>query len=227
MPEIILIVEDSETQAAVLSNEIERAGYEAMHAPDAESALKMASEHKPDLVLLDVVLPDLDGFTVCRRLKSSPATKDVPVIMLTQMASPDDAVDGLNSGADDYLRKPISPRELRARIKNHLELRKWQRSKLEMSLLVTLRALATTVNHEINDPLQVILSNVEALQAENGKPDSEAGAALMNISRAVERISKLMGKIKTATSVATTDYLQGVLMLDVDACGGSEQESGG
>ena len=104
----ILVVEDSQTQAAQLKMVLERAGDLVVQlAHNGVDGLRMAQEEPPDLIVLDVVLPDMDGFQVCRRLKRDPATMDIPVIMLTEKSSANATASGLQAGADDYIPKDI------------------------------------------------------------------------------------------------------------------------
>jgi len=115
-PPHILLVEDSPTQARQIAMRLEEAGHHVAIAKTGVSGLELAISTQPDVILLDVVLPDIDGFTVCRRLRQSSA-RYTPLIMLTeQKTSVEDKVDGLAVGADDYLPKPIDHRELLARI---------------------------------------------------------------------------------------------------------------
>lgn len=111
----ILLVEDSQTQAQYIGLILEEAGHQVSVAGTGNRALEMARAFEPDLVMLDVILPDLDGFTVCRRLRQD-LTYRVPVLMLTERCTVDDKVDGLEVGADDYLTKPFNERELLARV---------------------------------------------------------------------------------------------------------------
>ena len=115
METCILIVEDSPTQAQQIRLILEPAGYQVLVAPEGRQGLNMALKMAPDLVLLDVVLPDLDGYTVCRRLRQQEASR-TPILMLTVRGSVEDRVDGLEVGADDYLAKPFDERELLARV---------------------------------------------------------------------------------------------------------------
>src|SRR2546421_7764040 len=110
----VLLVEDDPTVREVVVRYLEREGLEVDAVGDGESALACAEVRWPDLVVLDLMLPRLDGFEVCRRLR---AQAPVPVIMLTARADEDDRVLGLELGADDYVAKPFSPRELTARVK--------------------------------------------------------------------------------------------------------------
>ena len=111
----ILAVDDDDSIRELLEMQLKRNGYETLTAADGKAALEQAAQ--ADLVLLDVMLPGIDGFEVCRRLKADPSTQAIPVIMLTAKAEEIDKVLGLELGADDYMVKPFSVRELLARIK--------------------------------------------------------------------------------------------------------------
>ncbi len=108
MPTQILLVEDSQTQAAQIKTVLEKAGDIEVHvANNALEGLRMAREVSPALIVLDIVLPDMDGFQVCRRLKRDPVTMTIPVIMLTEKSSANATASGLQAGADDYIPKDV------------------------------------------------------------------------------------------------------------------------
>jgi len=113
----ILVVDDEPPMIQVLSYNLKQSGYEVLVARDGEEALAQARRHQPDLVILDLMLPKIDGFEVCRRIRRE---RDVPIIMLTARDDEIDRVVGLELGADDYVAKPFSVRELLARVKNVL-----------------------------------------------------------------------------------------------------------
>ena len=112
----LLLIDDSEAQSSQITESLERLGYAVRRASSGAEGLRFAREKAPDLVLLDVVMPDIDGFAVCRWLKVNADTRDIPVIMLTVRNALADRIAGLNIGADDYLPKPIDDQELEARI---------------------------------------------------------------------------------------------------------------
>lgn len=116
MKPCVLIVEDDENISELMRYNIEKAGYTVENVTDGEEALIIANELNPDVILLDWMLPNLSGIEICRRLRRQPETANVPIIMITARAEEADRVRGLETGADDYLTKPFSPRELIARI---------------------------------------------------------------------------------------------------------------
>ena len=118
----VLIVEDDGTIQSLLSAVL-GGEWDVRTAATGEGGVKLAAERTPDLVLLDIGLPDIDGLEVCRRLKSDPRLAEVPIIFLTARTSGEDEVDGLQAGGIDYITKPINPAVLKARVRNHLELK--------------------------------------------------------------------------------------------------------
>ena len=117
MSPLILVVEDESALVTLLRYNLEREGFRVAEARDGEEALLAAREQKPDLVLLDWMLPLLSGLEVCRQMRRMPETRGVPIIMLTARGEEGDKLRGLDSGADDYVTKPFSPSELVARIR--------------------------------------------------------------------------------------------------------------
>ena len=120
MKPLILIAEDEPAQMEILRYNMEAADFRTVVATDGASALALTEEEKPDLVILDWMLPELSGIEVCRRIRSRPESRALPVIMLTARGEEHDRVRGLETGADDYLVKPFSPAELIARIRGLL-----------------------------------------------------------------------------------------------------------
>ncbi|MFI9584641.1 response regulator transcription factor [Streptomyces sp. NPDC052236] len=118
----ILVVDDDPTVAEVVTGYLERAGFTVYRAADGPQALRLAADRHPDLVVLDLMLPGMDGLEVCRRLRAG-VLSSVPVIMLTARGDEDDRILGLEIGADDYVTKPFSPRELVLRVESVLRRR--------------------------------------------------------------------------------------------------------
>ena len=123
MPANILIVEDESSILELISLNIHQAGFNPIRAINAEYANNIVKETIPDLIVLDWMLPGMDGIEFAKRLRANSETKSIPIIMLTAKADEDNKIKGLNVGADDYLTKPFSPRELIARIKALLRRR--------------------------------------------------------------------------------------------------------
>lgn len=113
---IILVIEDDSDLVEIIQYNLERAGYEVLAARNGEEGLIAAAVHGPDLIVLDVMLPGLDGIEVCKQLRAKPATRSIPIVILSVKDEERDIVLGLGAGADDYVAKPFSPRAFLGRI---------------------------------------------------------------------------------------------------------------
>ena len=118
---LILVADDDIEICALVRTQLERAGFDAISAKDGEEALALAQEHRPDVALLDVMMPKLNGYDVTRALREDERTRDMPVIILTARAGGRDESYGYEVGADDYFKKPFDFKRLRARISELLE----------------------------------------------------------------------------------------------------------
>ena len=125
--ESILLVDDNPTNLQVLFQTLEGVGCKLLIAKNGEIALTIAGKALPDLILLDIMMPDIDGYEVCRRLKSNPATSDIPVIFLSALGDTEDKVKGFHLGAVDYITKPFQPNEVIARVNTHLTIHRLKR----------------------------------------------------------------------------------------------------
>lgn len=163
----ILIVDDSLSYLGALLDRLERHGFLVVLAQTAAEGLMRAEFAEPDLILLDVVMPDIDGFEACRRLKAGKATKDIPVIFMTGLTDPKQKITGFDVGGVDYITKPFQIEEVLARINTHLALRKANRELQDMiatlakaredlirnEKLAGLGAMVAGIAHELNTPI--------------------------------------------------------------------------
>jgi class 3 adenylate cyclase/CheY-like chemotaxis protein len=155
-PPRILIAEDNAMNLDILQTRLALHGYDIVTATDGEAALALAREKQPDLILLDVMMPKLDGFEVCRRLRGDPALPFMPIILVTARADPKDVVAGLEAGGDEYLTKPVDQAALVARVKSMLRIKglhdtvQEQASRLE-GQAGELKALNQTLEERVTD----------------------------------------------------------------------------
>jgi two-component system response regulator MtrA len=113
---VVLVADDDDDIRQLVKFRLERAGYDVVEAADGEEALRVCTEVQPDLAVLDVMMPKLTGYDVTRRIRQNEALASMPVILLTARVQDSDVAQGFDAGADDYLKKPFSPQELRARV---------------------------------------------------------------------------------------------------------------
>ncbi len=132
----ILVIDDSKLIAHVAKKILSKQGHEVLLAQDGETGFDMAKDNKPDLILLDLILPGIDGYEVCRRIKNNSPTADIPVIMLTSKTEHADKVRGLEMGALDYVTKPFDEGELVARVNTHLRIKELHESLQEKNRLL-------------------------------------------------------------------------------------------
>lgn len=177
----ILVVDDNPTNIQVLFDVLSEIGYRVAIAKSGEAALQRVQSYHPDIILLDVMMPGIDGFETCQRLKADSATRDIPVIFMTALSDSVDKVKGLSLGAVDYITKPIQHEEALARIRVHLQLRESQKSlqqqttELSQALdnlkqaqvhlvqsekMSSLGQMMAGVAHEINNPVTFIYANL-------------------------------------------------------------------
>ncbi len=146
--EKILVVDDEEDILELVKYNLTKDGYQVKCVPSGEEALKRAQDDLPDLILLDLMLPGLDGLDVCRRLKNNPATVHIPIVMLTAKGEDADIVTGLELGAEDYITKPFSPRVLLARVR--VVLRRRTREEPEESTVLKVHDMVIDpARHEV------------------------------------------------------------------------------
>ena len=201
----ILLVDDEERNLTLLESLLRPQGYSTSRARDGESALRLAAHVAPDCVLLDAMLPGLDGFMVCRRLKADPATAAVPVIMVTALQEREDRERGLEAGADDFLSRPVNTHELRARIGSLLRVRFLHEELAErLGQLAAAEALKEQLTHlvihDLNGPLSALKVNLSILLAGlEGPLRPQQEAILTNALANAERLARL---IRTLLDVA-------------------------
>ncbi len=147
--EKILVVEDEADILELIDYKLSQEGFQVLQAADGELALEQARSQDPDLILLDIMLPGLDGLEVCRRLKRDAVTEDMPIIFVSAKGEESDVVTGLELGADDYLTKPFSPRELAARVRAVLRRKSRKDETVTAERLSHPGLIVDPVKHEI------------------------------------------------------------------------------
>ena len=149
----ILLVDDTPTNLEILVGYFAESGFDVAVATNGESAIKQAIDNQPELILLDVMMPGIDGFETCRRLKANDQTKEIPIIFMTALSETTDKLKGFEAGAVDYVTKPLQQEEVRARVDTHLSLRRMQQQLLEKERQ-TERLLLNVLPQSIADQLR-------------------------------------------------------------------------
>lgn len=173
----ILIVDDNPNNLAVLSDFLGEMGFEILVARDGESALQKVNYALPDLILLDVMMPGIDGFETCRKLQSQPYTNEIPVIFMTALSESHDKVKGLSLGAVDYITKPFQQEEVLARVQLHLKLHTLKRSLADQ-------------NHQLKQEVETRKATEAALQQLNCELENRVAERTQELSKALEDLKQ-------------------------------------
>ena len=195
----VLVVEDDAELREILQVEFELEGLTALTATNGSEAVTAARELNPDLILMDIMMPVMDGIEATKIVKSNEETKHIPIIMLTASGNRDDIVAGLEAGAIDYITKPFFMPELKARLRSVLqhkvmydELKRIQDTLIRKERLQTIKELTETFQGSINGPLTVILGRIHLLKKKNG---TIAGEDLEALEKAADKIKEIVNHL--------------------------------
>lgn len=186
---VILIVDDVAKNIQVLGTLLSKFDCELAVAMNGQQALNTIDRIKPDLILLDIMMPVMDGFEVCHRLKSAKETKNIPVIFLSAKSETEDIIKGFELGAIDYITKPFIGSELLARVKTHLSLKRIKEDLQEE--ITTKNKFFSIISHDLRDSFGIILSFTKLLQ-HNNLSKAEADEMLTNIANTTENTMELL-----------------------------------
>jgi two-component system, sensor histidine kinase and response regulator len=192
VPATILNVDDNEISRYTRTRFLTRAGFSVVEARDGQTALQLAQDGKPDLVLLDINLPDVNGLEVCRQLRTGPETGRIPVVFLTASRLGDpDVVIGLDAGGDNYLREPVDPGVLIATIRSLLRAREAEEELARSN--EQLRRFAFVVSHELQEPLRMVKSYTQLLERRyTDRLEPNAIDYIANVVDGVERMERFI-----------------------------------
>ncbi|MCO6474366.1 MAG: response regulator [Melioribacteraceae bacterium] len=224
----ILVVDDQPDNVFILQDRLENVGFEIHTAYDGKSGIKKALEVLPDLVLLDIMMPGMSGFEVCKFLSEEESTKDIPVILLTALTSTEDISEGFEVGAFDYIKKPFNKNELIARINSALKFRESKQILIEIEKIKTFAATVLTANHEIKQPLTLINLSLSAIKRELTKEEVVKEAIekrIKYIESAALEIINVLDKLSAIKKPTFTEYLNNLSMIDLGKMKVNENES--
>jgi len=212
--EKILVIDDSKITQMLVA-EILAGKYVLDFQSDAASGIASAQKNLPDLILLDIALPDMLGYEVCRILKKGDETKGIPIIFITSKDSELERVKGFEAGAEDYVVKPFYLAELLARVKVHLAFRRAKLQAVELERLTIFKEMAVAVSHEINNPLTTVYAYLHVLQREVSMDNEQVRQSLAGLQGELGKIRQIVGKLRQASNIAVTSYSRDVTMIDL------------
>ena len=197
---LILVVDDNQENLKVVSNFLKEMNYKIALALDGDSALQIVRENKIDLILLDIMMPGMDGFEVCKILKEKPETKDIPIIFLTARSESLDIVKGFQLGGVDYITKPFNREELIIRVRNHIELSLSRIKIIEMNK--TRDRLYSIIAHDIRSPFSGIRMTINAIADGYLEPGSSKYVEIMNqLVKTTSETSRLLDNLLSWTKL--------------------------
>ncbi len=213
----ILIVDDNPDNVLLLDRILTREGYETLKAYTGRDGLEITGRELPDLVLLDIMMPDMDGLTVCRELTSAEKTNNIPVILVTARTAPEETNEGFKAGAMDYIKKPFDRVDLLARINSAIKTKENQKLKLEYEKMKMFAATVLTANHEVKQPLTLISLSSAAIKRELAKNDFSKDAVLnklTSIEGAIKEIANILEKLNEIKSPSISNYSKDIQLIE-------------
>jgi DNA-binding response OmpR family regulator len=216
----ILIVDDVPENVFLLQDQLESENYNILTAYDGKAAIEKAVSECPDLILLDIVMPEISGIQVCNTLAENQETKKIPVILVTGKSDEEGIIEGLNAGALDFLRKPFTRIELLARIASAFKLSEAHTRIAEAEQKNTFAATVVTANHRIKQPLTLISLSNAAIKRELNKEEISKEAVLKRldyIDAAVKEITGVLNQLNAMKKPVFADYNNHTKMIDVNS----------
>ncbi|WP_309380377.1 response regulator [Cerasicoccus frondis] len=209
--QLILVVDDQPINIKLLQRKLEREGYEVLTAFNGQECLNIVSQRKPDLILLDVMMPEMDGIETCEKLKENEETETIPVIFITAKSSKEGKLEGLGVGAVDYITKPIDLEETLARVKTQLRIQEIYRENIELQTQLgeirrsaAVGAITQGIAHNLNNLLGVVVGYLDLLRNGYDSPDMvKRSVSLMD-----QAIQRMVNIIRHLSSIATNERVQ-------------------
>ncbi len=214
----VLVVDDQKDNVFVLKDRLQREGYEILEAFDGETCIKIAESKMPDIILLDVMMPGMSGFEVCKILSTTKKTELIPIILVTALTEAEDLEEGFQVGAFDYIKKPFNRIELIARVKAALRFSESQKVMLEFEKVQTFSATVSTANHEIKQPLTLINLSTAAVNRELGKDEIRKDVIQKRIAfieDATRDIITVLDQLSSIKTPVLTDWVNDVKLIDL------------
>src|SRR5690349_1244580 len=214
-PTRVMVVDDDAGYARLLIDCFSGLGFDVLYVESGEKALAELSTFHPEIILLDIRMPEMDGFEVCRTIRQESKNANVIIIMLTSVGEVEDKIKGIDIGANDYVVKPFGLSELFevvSRVNRFLDTKGGYLRKVEEEKFTTLRGAANTVCHEINNPLTAIVgaARVLSMKLAERTDATELQTETQNIMEAAHRIQNITHQLARAIRVVTTEPVPGI-----------------
>jgi signal transduction histidine kinase len=210
----VLVIDDEPNGFAVIEALLHRDQYQLSYTTSGQEALNSLETIKPDLILLDVMMPDMDGIEVCQRIKSDPSWKHIPIIMVTALSAKEDLAHCLNVGADDFLAKPVNGVELRARVRSLLRI-KQQYDALKATIQLR-EDLSNMIVHDLRNPIASILLSSHLLIAQHA-PQGKELERIQVIQAAAQKLSSMANDLLMLAKMEANKLMLNLTDLDLSA----------
>ena len=199
-PAKLIVVDDSHLNRNFIVSAFTAPNYEVISAADGKEGVDLVKKAKPEIVLLDIMMPGMDGFSVAQELKKDPTTKDIPIIFITALDALKDKLKAFEAGAVDFVTKPFNHKELIARVRTHVELARLGTQKQEMLKIMleekrnsAIARIAAGISHNFNNMLGVSFGNIMLIESmEKDKLDKVADEALHDVKKSLERMQQMV-----------------------------------
>ncbi len=224
----ILVIDDLPENVFLIQDRLENEGFEVLTAYDGQTGIEKCLNEKPDLVLLDVMMPEISGLEVCNHLVNNPATSNIPIILVTAKSTAEDTKEGLEAGAFDYIKKPFNRIELIARVNSALKFADMQKKLLMAEQKSTFSATMVTANHKIKQPLTLISLSSAAIKRELQKEEiirENIINRLSFIEGGIKEISDVLNELSSVKTPEFSNYVKNIKMVDIDKNGKEDKSN--
>ncbi|MDP4115672.1 MAG: response regulator [Bacteroidota bacterium] len=215
----ILVIDDLPENVLLLREKLEEAGYEVITAFDGKSGIQVTENELPDLVMLDVMMPEIDGLEVCKIICRNEKTSFIPIILVTAKSGAEDIKEGLEAGAFDYIKKPFNKIELLARVGSALKFSEARKMLVESEKKNIYAATVVTANHKIKQPLTLMSLSLSAIRRELSKEELSKDfieSRLVYISTAIKEITDVLNQLNAVKQPIFSDYIKNIKMINVE-----------
>ena len=223
----ILVIDDLPENVFMLQDRLEHEGFEVLTAYDGYTGIDKAKNELPDLILLDIMMPDITGLEVCKILANELTTKDIPIILVTAKSGAEDTKEGLEAGAFDYIKKPFNRIELLARVKSALKLSEAHKLLLLSEKRDTYLATVVTANHKIKQPLTLLSLSSAAIKRELSKEVISRDGILKRVKYidiAIKEVTDVLNQLNAIKDPVLSEYTANIKMIKVDDIDGEENK---